>query len=220
MPARPRTRRTICAKQGETFHYLVDTCFLVNKYLDVRRITDVAQRRRVESSQEWWAIIDGQLHRREARVFLPDIVVAEAFKALARRYYANHWSGKSAYRQARNRLQQDVHLPTTEARKQSRHVSFHDIQLNRDIVISVDRFFELASKRFTSVSIVDLIVAATGKYLVDFYGFSKSDLAIVTTDSDLYKLCRACPELPSAYNPDVKADAAAKVFAIRQALPV
>ena len=207
-----RVRRTLKLHPTDTVHYLVDSCFLVNKYLDVRHISDKGHLKRVESSQKWWQVIERQVASRKAKVFVPDIVVAETFKALSKKFYGAHWPYASSYTAARNRLRDDIHLPSKEARSPSRKVGFHDIQLNRDIIISVDRFFELAAKKYKSVSIVDIIVAATGKYLIDFYGFSKSDLTIVTTDADLYGLCRACGDLPPTFNPDLPSDASNKVF--------
>jgi len=84
--------------------------------------------------------------------------------------------------------------------------------MNRDIVISVDRFFEKLYKTNLHVGIIDLLLLATGKYLMDFYGFKRDELFIVTIDGSLYKLARSFQDVPPTFNPSLKTDAAERVF--------
>lgn len=84
--------------------------------------------------------------------------------------------------------------------------------MNRDIVISVDRFFEKLYKKTLNVGIVDLLLLATGKYLMDFYGFGRDELFIVTTDNSLYNLARSLQDIPRAFNPTQRQDLASRVF--------
>lgn len=116
------------------------------------------------------------------------------------------------YKNARDRLRKDIHLTTRDARKQHRHIRYHDIDTTRDVFIGVDRFFEKAHKMRLNVGIVDLMLLATAKYLTDFLGFSDRSLFVVTADGALYKLARALPDVPMTFNPLLARDAAAKVF--------
>ena len=85
--------------------------------------------------------------------------------------------------------------------------------MNRDIIISVDRFFEKMHKRdWHKAGIVDLALLAAGKYLIDLYGFSRSELFIVTIDKELYHLAKSYPDVPLALNPTLDKDGAQKVF--------
>jgi hypothetical protein len=89
---------------------------------------------------------------------------------------------------------------------------FHDIEINRDIIISVDRMFEMCHTMKLPVGIVDLLLLATGKYLVDFYGFNLDEIRIVTTDDNMYRLCRKLPDFPYIYNPALDSEVATKIF--------
>ena len=85
--------------------------------------------------------------------------------------------------------------------------------MNRDIVISVDCFFEKMHKNdWQHASIVDLAILATGKYLIDFYGFSRSELFLVTIDRELYHLAKSYPDVPMTFNPTLDKDGSQKVF--------
>ncbi|MEY3395624.1 MAG: hypothetical protein RL346_1860 [Verrucomicrobiota bacterium] len=152
----------------------------------------------------------GQRHR----VYVLDICIAETFKVLAKKYYnaENIFSNHSSYNNAKVKLHRDLHMPSKEARSSQRKVRYHDIQTNRDIIISVDRFFEKDLKMKTKVSIVDLMILACSKYLIDFYGIKKEELFIITQDNKLYELARSYQDLPSVFNPHKDSDLAEKVF--------
>jgi hypothetical protein len=61
----------------------------------------------------------------------------------------------------------------------------HDISTNRDIIIGVDRYYELFMTRRENVSIPDPIALATARYLLQYYDIPKERLHIVTMDSRL-----------------------------------
>jgi hypothetical protein len=105
-----------------------------------------------------------------------------------------------------------MHLSAQKAKGTKRKIKFHDIQMSRDIIISVDRFFEKLYKKDLHVGIVDLLLLATGKYLMDFYGFGRDELFIVTTDNHLYRLARSLQDVPPAFNPTHKRDSALSIF--------
>lgn len=207
-----KKRRAIHRQPQDCNYFLVDTCFLVNKYLKPGWISDSHERRRVESCQDWWKEIERQINADQAKVYVPDLCIAEAFKVFARKNYVHRIFVNGTYAQVRRRLRRDVHLPLREARKQKRKIRYHDMGTSRDVVISVDRFFEKMYKERVNVQIVDLILLATGKYLMDFYGFTRKNLFIVTMDKALYKLARGLTDVPTAFDPTLPRDTASKVF--------
>jgi hypothetical protein len=98
-------------------------------------------------------------------------------------------------------------------RAATRKIQFHDISTTRDIIISVDRFYELFHKHgLETVSVPDLIIVSTAKYLVDFYDIPPKRLHIVTLDKALRTGSQKIQELPNAYDPTEAADAATKIF--------
>src|SRR5207248_5888367 len=134
----------------------------------------------------WWAKIDIQLTTHRARVYVPDVCIAEAFKVLAKKYYQDKWFKSSVtFNKAKRELSQFVQTPPKTLRSYNRNIRVHDISTNRDIIVSVDRFFELFFKNKKSVQIADLILSSTAKYLMDFYDIPKGALHIVTLDTHL-----------------------------------
>ncbi len=158
--------------------------------------------------------IDSQLAKRNARVFVPDLCIAEAFKVLAKKYYREKWFKRHAdFQFARDSLSLDMRTTTKELKKSNRAVRYHDISTNRDIIIGVDRFFELFYKAGKNVQIVDLIVLSTAKYLIEFFDIPREALHIVTLDTELREGMAKAGDLPNAYDPAaVKSHRAAAVF--------
>jgi len=162
-------------------YYLVDANFLANKHIPATRVSGPIDRDRVVACQEWWRQIDSQLANNHARVFVPDICIAEAFKVLAKKYYSEGvFASYKSYYYAKSKLSKDIRTNSKDLQSHARKVKYHDISTNRDIVIGVDRFFESFMKHRCNVQIGDLIFAATAKYLMDFYDISKDYLHIVT----------------------------------------
>jgi hypothetical protein len=208
-----KKRRVIPRDPQSLNHFLVDACFLVNKYVNPTWIHDPKEKQRIQCCKEWWGEIVSQLRQGKAKVFALDIMIAEAFKTLAKKYFKERiFKYPVYYKNACERLRKDMHLSAKKARGTKRNIQFHDIQMNRDIVISVDRFFEKLHKKNLHVGIVDLLLLATGKYLMDFYGFERDELFIVTTDGSLYKLARSLHDIPPTFNPTYKRDSAFSVF--------
>ncbi len=202
-------RRTIKRDpQGHKNYYVIDANVLA--YAALPRITkrskvdisDPRQRERAERCGKWWDIIRDQIKTDKARVYIPDVCIAEAFKVLAKWYYRSKYLQTAAcYNQARKRLRALVSTPHKMMAQAGRYVTVHDIATNRDIVISVDRFFEALYKGKRDVSIVDLILLAGAKYLIDFYDMPRENVYILTCDRSLVRLARKIPELPSAIDP-------------------
>ena len=199
-------------------YYLVDANFLVNNYLAASQVHSPDEKRRILRAKAYWKEIESQLKSEKARVYILDLCIAEAFRVLAKKYYNNEdiFKNYSSYKYAQEKLRKALQLSSVDARKPTRKIKYHDIQTNRDIIISVDRFFEKACKMKyiddKNVSIIDLMVLATAKYLVDFYGISNDKLFVITQDAPLSELAKSYQDLPAVFNPSEDADEAYKVF--------
>lgn len=209
----PRVRKIQREPNPEKNYYIVDACFLVNKYIPTKVAPNKKERVRIEKCLDWWDEIDSQLGSGNARVYIPDVCIAEAFKVLAKKYYSHKWFKTSqSYAAARTKLSRDITTSTKELKKKNRDILYHDISTTRDIIISVDRFYELFLKSKNNVQLPDLILVATAKYLMDFYDIKRDYLHIVTLDGGLWRGSKKIQELPNAYDPVQNGDLAEKVF--------
>lgn len=205
--------RHILKSPPEPLFYLVDANFLANRFIPYGRVTDAKERQRVERSQDWWLEIDQQIQHAKAVVYVPDVCVAEAFKVLAKKYYKNKYFRSTAeYKFARDALSAFIHLSPKTLKSSTRKVSVHDLSTSRDIIIAVDRFFEVFFKHDLSASVIDLLILATAKYLVDFFRIPTTRLHIVTLDVSLWRGSRKLVDVPSAFNPNNKGEFAGRVF--------
>jgi len=195
-------------------YYVVDACFLANWAIPQDVAPIGPSRDQIARCMEWWSEIETQLSAEQARVFVPDICIAETFKVLAKKYYVEKWFKTAvALNNARNRLRKFITTTDSTLRAARREIRFHDISTTRDIIIAIDRFNELFQKRgLGSVSVPDLIIVSTAKFLVDFYDIPIGRLHIVTLDKALRRGSKEIQELPNAYDPTESADAATKVF--------
>ena len=194
-------------------HFVVDACFLANRFIPPNRAPVGTHRKRIELCNEWWDEIEKQLSTGKPWVYVPDICIAEAFKVLAKKYYKEKWF-KSAVElnNARTKLRKAITTSPMTLRAAKRHIRFHDISTTRDIIISVDRFYELFHKYTKKVSLPDLILVSTVKYLLDFYDVPKPLLHLVTLDRPLHEGSRKVQDLPNAYDPTDPNDGRDRVF--------
>ena len=206
--------RKIRRRLVEGFNYfLIDANFLVNKYIPPSVAPNDIQKRRIEKCLEWWDEIDSQLNSGKARVYICDLCIAEAFKVLAKKYYVDKWfSNSTTYNNSKKRLISEITTTAKELSKFDRRISYHDISTCRDIIISVNRFFEVFLKNKLDVSLPDLIILATAKYLIDFYDIPANRMHIITLDKPLRLGAKFIQELPYIYDPTDAADARDKVF--------
>lgn len=101
-----RVRRIQKIPSG-TNYFLVDACFLANRYIPTDKLSN-HERDRVEKCQKWWQEISAQQEKKKAIVYIPDVCIAEAFKVLAKKYYQEHaFSGPVAYGIAKKKLWTD-----------------------------------------------------------------------------------------------------------------
>ena len=199
-------------EQGKNY-YLVDANFLANRFIAPAIAPDAHQKDRINKCNEWWDEIETQLKRNKARVYVPDICIAETFKVLAKKYYEEKWFKKPVdLNNARKRLGKFVAIPAKTLKAMKRAIKVHDVCTTRDLIISVDRFYELFFKYKKKVKLPDLIVVATAKYLIDFFDVPKDRLHIVTLDTGLWEGTKKIQELPNAYNPTQASDCRDRVF--------
>jgi len=176
-------------------------------------ISDPKERDRANRCAQWWSIIKDQIKNDEARVYVPDICIAESFKVLAKWYYRKHFFPDSqSYNNANRKLRKFVSMSHKDMSKANRVINVHDLATSRDIIISVDRFFEPLYKGKGDVSIADLILLASAKYLIDFYDVPRANLYILTCDARLVKLANKVPDFPNAINPTEGRYRARKTF--------
>ncbi|MFA5315807.1 MAG: hypothetical protein WC369_00075 [Dehalococcoidales bacterium] len=194
-------------------YYVIDACFLANKFIPPRYAPDQIQKDRIEACLSWWKEIDNQLKYGKARIYISDVCIAEAFKVLAKKYYSEHWfKGSIDFNNARNKLARTIQTSPRALKGYERKIKYHDISTCRDIIISVDRFYELFMKHKKNVQIGDLILAATAKYLIDFYDIPRDKLHIITLDKRLYEGIKKASELQNVYDPTIKSHSADRVF--------
>ena len=194
-------------------YYLLDANFLANKYIPPTIAPNDWRRRQIEKCLAWWEEIDQQLNSDNARVYICDLCIAEAFKVLAKKYYLDKWfPNSSMYNNAKRRLIKDITTNAKELARYDRRIRYHDISTSRDLIIAVDRFFEIFLKKDLDVSLPDLIILATAKYLIDFYDVPVGRMHIISLDEDLRKGARYIKELPYIYDPTQPGDERDKVF--------
>ena len=205
--------RKIQRKPADKIAYVIDANFLVNKFIPTKFVTDPTEKAAIENSLDWWAEIDAQINSGDAIIYIPDICIAESFKVLAKKYYKHKYFKRPIdHKNARDKLADFLNTPASTLRAANRKIKVHDVPTSRDLIISVDRFNELYHKHGHNVSVVDLLILATAKYLMDFYAIPKSRMNIVTLDTALWEGSKKVQELPNAYHPGKAADKAGKVF--------
>ena len=208
----PRVRKIQRKPAGRNI-YLVDANFLANRFIPVARVTDANERVRVQRSIDWWREIDAQLATGHAFVYVSDLCIAEAFKVLAKKYYVDGYFARPVdHKNAREKLAKFLHTSLRTLRASKRSIKIHDISTSRDIIISVDRFNEVFLKHKLSSSVVDALILATAKYLIDFFHIPPKLLHIVTFDNHLWRGSKKIAEIPTAFNPNAPSELAAKVF--------
>ena len=194
-------------------YYVVDACFLADKYIPIKGTKGKDTQDRLRRVKRWWKEIDRQAKDDRARVYVPDLCIAEAFKVLAKKNFQEDvFSSASSYKYARDKLQSDVTMSHKDLKSKDRKITCHDLPATRDIIIAVDRFNYLFLTHKKNVGVIDLIVVASAKYLMDFYDIPKSQLHIITMDKALWQGIKKISEIPNAYDPVENPDSYEKTF--------
>lgn len=186
--------------------YIVDACFLANKYLPSKIFISKHERERIENCKEWWKIIEQQIKLKQAIVYIPDICIAEVIKVFAKIYYQKKlFTTFQQYNSSVKQFLKDIRISHKELAAKNRNIRYHDISTSRDILISVERFNRIFNtKGYHTVSVADLIIVSTAKYLMDFYNVPYSYIHIITMDRDLKAGSNKISEIPTAYDPAVQ----------------
>lgn len=194
-------------------YYLIDASFIAEKYLPIATAPNEESKARIRECKKWWKEIDRQVDLKKARVYIPDICIAEAYKVLAKKYFKESaFDSNKKYNEAKQELSKDITTTYKELRKQNRHIKYHDMPTTRDVIIAVDRFYESFIKHNNNVGVVDLIIVANAKYLMDFHDAERRQIHIITFDKALWSGIKKISELPNAYFPGMNNDTFDKVF--------
>jgi len=131
-------RRCIPKNPKSIMWYLIDSCFLVNRYLDESRTNEKGEIDSITAAKQYWNIIDQQLEKGKCRILILDVCIAEAFKVLAKKRYQQSTLIKSAadYNKICGKLSKDLRISAKEVKQKVRIVRYHDIQTCRDIVVA------------------------------------------------------------------------------------
>lgn len=182
-------------------YYVIDSNFFANKYLLPREGENQTDSLRIENSNEWWDIISYQINKKFAVVYVSELCVAETFKIIAKKYYQLRKISKTRYYYIRNCIEKDIRLTIRQLISTSRHIKYHDQEVNRDIIIGASRFLEIAQKNnLHRISVIDLVILSQTKYLIDFYRIKKEDIFLLTGDIDIIRCSLLCSDIPSAIN--------------------
>lgn len=181
--------------------FIVDACVLADAA--IATTLKIPESDRQAATRVWWDRLYMLAQEGKSTIYIPDICIAEAFKVIGKKAFCEGVLTGQQKGKAEKLLSQWVSIDRKILRKTGRAVPVHDISTNRDIIISVDRFLEIAMKnKCQGLSIPDLIVAATAKYLIDFYNFRTQSLHVVTNDQKLAKLIRMCAEFTAPIEPN------------------
>jgi hypothetical protein len=81
-------------------------------------------------------------------------------------------------------------------------VKYHNLLVDRDIIIGASRFLEIAHKnQLQSLSVIDLTILSSAKFLMDFFRIKKEHILVFTGDKKLIKCARKSGDLPSIIDP-------------------
>lgn len=183
--------------------FIVDAGFLANKYIPIQIAKTQLDKDRIQSCKDWWKIIEKQINQKRAIVYIPDICIAEVIKVFAKKCYQEKWfKNYQQYNSCINKFTKDIRTSHELLASKNRHIRYHDISTSRDILISVERFNRIFNtKGYHTVSVPDLIIVSTAKYLMDFYNVPYKWIHILTTDKYLKAGSNKIAEIPSAYDP-------------------
>lgn len=189
----------------EPIIYLVDSNFFANKYLDKINGDNQTDEDRIINCKLWWDVIDFQIKEEKAIVFITDLCISETFKIFAKKYYQLKKISSSKYQRIRKKVTEDLHLSISELIAAKRSIKYHNLQADRDIIVGASRFLEIAHKNnLHSISVIDLVILSSAKYLIDFYKINKERIVIISGDTKLIQCSKKAKDIPTvidALNP-------------------
>ncbi len=183
---------------AEPLIYLVDSNFFANKYLEKADGDDSTDAGRIENCKNWWQIIDYQIDVGKAIVFITDLCISETFKIFARKYYQVGKISSAKYQRIRKNVTSDLHMSVNKLIAAKRKIKYHNLQADRDIIVGASRFLEIAQKnKLHRISVIDLVILSSAKYLIDFYKIVKERIVIISGDSPIIKCSKLARDIPS-----------------------
>lgn len=208
--------------RNEMNHYIVDACFLADKYIPLnafptKNASEKNRQRQARLSRDWWKEIENGLKNKKARVYIPDVCISETFKTLAKKHYIQKWYDYQTYALILKKIRKDLRMDDKELAKKDRKVKYHDLPTTRDIIVSIDRFFQIFFKHgYKTVSVPDLIIVASAKYLMDFYSVPYDSLHIISSDNEIVNGSKKLSEIPNVYDPSKDTNSVEKIFLDRR----
>lgn len=176
----------------------MDSNFFANKYLNPHEGSNNEDRDRIRISKEWWIILDWQIRQKYAIVYVSDLCIAETFKIIAKKYYQENAFGNNRYQTIRKKITKDVSVSISRLISKSRYISYHNFSIDRDIIVGSSRYLEIAHKNnLQSLSVIDLTILSTAKYLIDFFRIKKEQIIILTGYNKLRKCVSLSNDNPS-----------------------
>ena len=180
--------RRIPLKPVNTIYYIVDSNFFANKYLRPGESSNDTDKKRIENSLSWCEIINRQISKNSAIVYINELCTSETFKIMARKYYQDNLFGSNRYQAIRKQIASDIQLSVSEILSKARSIKYHNIAVDRDVIIGASRYLEIAYKNeCRSLSVTDLSILSCAKYLIDFYKINKEQIFILSGDKKLRK---------------------------------
>jgi len=195
-------RKKILLEPQNTLFYIIDANFFANKYLKSSESVNVTDHDRIENSHAWWEVIDWQINNNIAIVFINELCIAETFKVIAKKYYQEKVINNNVFQVIKKQITNNIQLSVRKLISKSRYIQFHNITVDRDIIIGASRYLEIAHKHnLQSLSVIDLTILSSAKYLMDFYRIKKEQIIILTGDRKIIKCAKFSNEGPCVFDP-------------------
>lgn len=186
----------------QTLYYIVDSNFFANKYFLSSEGHNAEDTQRIKNAKEWWEIIDYQITKRKTIVYINDLCISETFKIVAKKYYQEKTFGKNRYQSIKRKISNDITLSIQKLISKAREVKYHNLMVDRDIIIGASRFLEIAHKNnLQALSVIDLTILSSAKFLIDFFKIPKSQVMILTGDKKIIKCAKLSRDCPNAVDP-------------------
>lgn len=171
-------KKRIPLEPSNTIYYIVDADFFANKYLRPFKLLNNDEQDRIRNSHKWWEVIDWQVEKQYAIVYVNELCIAESFKVIAKKYYREQVFNNNIYQTLKKKITQDIQVNIRKLVSKNRYIKYHNLTVDRDIIVGTSRYLEIAHKHKLYLSIIDLTVLSSAKYLMDFFRIGKEQIAL------------------------------------------
>ncbi|HEY3250986.1 MAG TPA: hypothetical protein VGK25_07695, partial [Ignavibacteria bacterium] len=146
----------------------------------------------------WWQVIDFQLNSGYATVYINDMCISETFKVIAKKYYQGRKFSAGRYQRIRNKITEDLQIDVKTLISAKRKIKYHNLQVDRDLIVGASRFLEIAHKNnLHRISVIDLVILSSAKYLMDFYKIDKDSIKIISGDDKIIRCSKKANDIPN-----------------------